>query len=144
MDHSPFVHQGPDPNHDQPFRFALALGNVHRCDPLLTSAPSAHPLPGPALFDHPDRPRASDAGLPLPGWWTWATVFYAFAGAIPLLELLIPADKYNLSKEEGTACRRPFDRLLHAIVPIQWGILILFCSKWIGPVLPLGKWPGGS
>lgn len=72
-------------------------------------------------------PALAIAGLLLPGWWTWATVFYAF-GVIPLLELLIPADKYNLSKEEGTAALEDplFDRLLHAIVPIQWGILILF------------------
>ena len=72
-------------------------------------------------------PAMALGGFLLPGWWTWATVIYAFGG-VPLLELLIPADRYNLSEEEEQAALEDplFDLLLYAVLPVQWGLLVLF------------------
>jgi alkane 1-monooxygenase len=61
------------------------------------------------------------------GWWTWAPVLYAF-GLVPLLELIIPERHQNLSDEEEQAALSDplFDILLYLIVPVQWGLLVLF------------------
>ncbi len=58
---------------------------------------------------------------------TWALPLHAFF-TIPLLELLLPRRPDPLSEaEEQAALEDPvFDRLVYLIVPVQWGMLILF------------------
>ena len=70
------------------------------------------------------------------GWWSFSLPLYAF-GLIPLLELIIKPETYNLSsEEEEKALRSPlFDALVYLIVPLQIGILILFLFKISEPQL---------
>ncbi len=58
---------------------------------------------------------------------TWVLPLHAFA-TIPLLELLLPRRTDPLSEaEEQAALAAPFfDVLVYLIVPVQWGILVLF------------------
>jgi alkane 1-monooxygenase len=50
---------------------------------------------------------------------------------IPVLELLLPADDRNLSEREEELARnnRVYDWLLYAILPLQWGAVILFLTQ---------------
>jgi alkane 1-monooxygenase len=61
------------------------------------------------------------------GLATWALPIHAFV-TIPLLEVLMPRHADALSKaEEQAALEDPlFDALLYLIVPLQWGMLVLF------------------
>jgi len=61
------------------------------------------------------------------GPWTWALPIYAFV-VVPLAELIMPRRPDNLSpEEEAQALRDPlFDILVYLMVPIQWGLLVLF------------------
>ncbi|RYZ20051.1 MAG: alkane 1-monooxygenase [Chitinophagaceae bacterium] len=61
------------------------------------------------------------------GFVVWIPLLYAFA-LIPLLELLLRPDSRNLSEAEAELARRNrlYDALLYAIVPLQWGALLLF------------------
>ena len=61
------------------------------------------------------------------GAWTWALPLHAFV-LVPLLEVLLPHPAYNLSEEEEMAALDDplFDALLYVLVPLQWGILLLF------------------
>ncbi|RYY41099.1 MAG: alkane 1-monooxygenase [Chitinophagaceae bacterium] len=54
-------------------------------------------------------------------------LLYAFV-LIPLLELFLPATDGNLSEAEAELARRNpvYDWMLYAIVPLQWGALVLF------------------
>ncbi|MEZ4739763.1 MAG: alkane 1-monooxygenase [Flavobacteriales bacterium] len=61
------------------------------------------------------------------GWWSWAVPVYAFV-IIPLLELAWKGEHRNLSEEEERAvlADRTYDLLLYLIVPVQWGLLLIF------------------
>lgn len=63
-------------------------------------------------------------GLNFLGIWTYATPIYAFI-FIPLLEIILPLDHINLSKEtsDSKSKQRIFDWLLYLNVPIVFGLL---------------------
>ena len=64
-------------------------------------------------------------GITFQGAWSFATPFYAFV-LIPLLELLLPLDEKNLSREsaESKSKERIFDWLLYLNVPIVFALLL--------------------
>jgi alkane 1-monooxygenase len=70
------------------------------------------------------------------GAWTWALPLHAFA-LVPLLELLIPRRADNLSREEEAVAKDDplFDLLLYVLVPVQWGVLVLFLLQVSEPGL---------
>jgi alkane 1-monooxygenase len=61
------------------------------------------------------------------GWIIASPVLYAF-GFIPLLELLIPLSKENMSEAEEKIAKddRIYDWWLYIIVPLQYAFLLLF------------------
>ncbi len=61
------------------------------------------------------------------GWLTWMLPLHAFAW-VPLLELLLPRAPDNLTAEEEAVAKDDplFDLIIYALVPVQWGLLILF------------------
>ena len=61
------------------------------------------------------------------GWLIASPVIYAF-GFIPLLELLIPLSKANMTEAEEKIAKddRLYDWWLYIIVPLQFGALLLF------------------
>lgn len=63
-------------------------------------------------------------GISLRGLWTYATPVYAFV-LIPFLEVLLPLDHENLSREsaESKSKQRVFDWLLYLNVPIVFALL---------------------
>lgn len=63
-------------------------------------------------------------GISLKGLWTFATPFYAFV-LIPVLEVLLPLDHENLSREsaESKSKQRVFDWLLYLNIPIVFALL---------------------
>lgn len=67
------------------------------------------------------------AGLVGHGIWCWLFPIYGFA-VVPLADALLPAGHGTYTEEEeAAALREPlFDWIVHAIVPIQWGLLVLF------------------
>lgn len=66
-------------------------------------------------------------GLTSTGMACWAFPLVAFV-LIPLVELIRSPDHYSLTAEEEQAALADplFDALLVAIVPVQWGLLLLF------------------
>lgn len=66
-------------------------------------------------------------GLFFNGLFTWALPIYVFF-LLPVLELFIPPSKHNYSESEEQALlnNKIFDWMVYAIVPIQWGLVILF------------------
>lgn len=66
-------------------------------------------------------------GLVFNGIATWFLLVYAFA-IIPLFELFLPASEVNLSEEEEKkqVKSRLFDWMVYLIVPVQWGLVVLF------------------
>jgi alkane 1-monooxygenase len=66
-------------------------------------------------------------GLVFDGWVTWALVAYGF-GLIPLIELFTKGNTLNWTKEqeEDLIKDRFFDVLVYSIVPLQYGLLVLF------------------
>lgn len=64
-------------------------------------------------------------GITFQGTWSFATPSYAFV-LIPLLELLLPLDEKNLSREsaESKSKERIFDWLLYLNVPIVFALLL--------------------
>ncbi len=73
------------------------------------------------------------------GIWCWAFPLYAFV-LVPLLELMNHPDHGSLSEEEEQAALDDplFDRLLYAVVPVQWTVLVLFLFQVGEP--GLGAW----
>lgn len=67
-------------------------------------------------------------GLFFDGPITWALILYAFV-LVPLVELISNGDKTNLSKETEKAYLgdKIFDVLVYLVVPLQYGLLLLFC-----------------
>lgn len=63
------------------------------------------------------------------GWKTFLPILEAFV-AIPLLELLIPADSKNLSEEEeqNIANHPVYDVLVYLLFPIHLGLLVFFLT----------------
>ncbi|MBK9176713.1 MAG: alkane 1-monooxygenase [Flavobacteriales bacterium] len=70
------------------------------------------------------------------GAWTWTLPLHAFV-AVPLLELLLPHRADNLSDEEEAMAKDDplFDALIYALVPVQWGMLVLFLFQVAEPGL---------
>ncbi len=69
-------------------------------------------------------------GLLNTGLATWALPIYGFV-LIPVLELVIPADRRQLSAEEESAALNDplYDLLVLAFVPVQWATLVLFLFR---------------
>jgi alkane 1-monooxygenase len=61
------------------------------------------------------------------GIWTFTSMFVLFA-FFPILELFLKASQKNLSdlEEELALADRRYDWILYALVPMQYGLLILF------------------
>lgn len=61
------------------------------------------------------------------GFLVWLPLMFTWV-VIPLLELFLPPDPSNLSEAEEIMARdsRVYDWLLYAVVPVQYGCLILF------------------
>jgi alkane 1-monooxygenase len=74
-------------------------------------------------------PLAGGLSLLAEGVWTFGALVYAF-GLLPLLELVLPPARANLSDvERSYVARDPwFDRLLVLMVPIQVGLLAYFVT----------------
>ena len=72
------------------------------------------------------------------GGFSYFLLLYAFV-LIPLMELVIPPDPANLSKEEEELRRkdRGYDVLLYLMVPIQYTFLFLFFKGMANPELTL-------
>jgi alkane 1-monooxygenase len=66
-------------------------------------------------------------GLLFDGWVTWALVIYGF-GLIPLIELFVKGSKENRTaeQEEKALNDRVYDFLVYSIVPLQYGLVVLF------------------
>jgi len=62
------------------------------------------------------------------GYWSFFALLYAFA-FLPALELLLPSIKENktLLQEEEIKKDRFYDLILWLMVPIQFGLLFIFC-----------------
>ena len=71
-------------------------------------------------------PIVAFVGLYLKGIYSFLTPVYTF-GMIPILELLLPIETENLSKEEAESKlkRKVFDWLLYLNLPIVFSVLIL-------------------
>ena len=70
------------------------------------------------------------------GWLTFATPLYAFF-LVPLFELFVPVDEKNLSAAEEEMIKNDpiYDFLVYAIVPLQWGMIILYLFTIQDPTL---------
>lgn len=70
-------------------------------------------------------PLAAVISIYFKGYWSFFTPFYAFF-IIPMLELILPQDASNLSKEEHSAKAKNsfFDWMLYLNIPIVFGFLI--------------------
>ena len=68
------------------------------------------------------------AGIIMDGFFTWGLMIYAFV-LVPLLELLIEGSKENVtpSEEKRRLDDSVFDFLVYLVVPLQYGLLVLFC-----------------
>jgi alkane 1-monooxygenase len=66
-------------------------------------------------------------GLLFKGVWTWLLPMYAFI-LVPLVELILPplSTNHNESEEQELLDNKIFDWIAYAIVPIHWGLLVLF------------------
>lgn len=67
------------------------------------------------------------AGLLGHGLWSWAFPLYGFV-LVPMADALLPARHGSYSEEEEAASLREplFDWIVYSIVPIHWGLLVLF------------------
>jgi alkane 1-monooxygenase len=74
------------------------------------------------------------------GAWTWGLPLHGFL-IVPLLEILLPHPPDNLSEEEEAAALDDplFDAVLYLLVPLHWGILILFLFQVNEPGLALSE-----
>jgi alkane 1-monooxygenase len=65
----------------------------------------------------------------LKGWWSYLSLVYTFV-FLPLLELVLPVFNANLRPEEEVLWKsdKYFDGILWLMVPLQYGLLIYFCS----------------
>ena len=72
-------------------------------------------------------PAAVAASLLAEGGWAFGALVYAF-GILPALELVLPPARTNLTElERGFVAEDPrYDRLLWWMVPVQWGLVVLF------------------
>ncbi|MFZ1686941.1 MAG: alkane 1-monooxygenase, partial [Flavobacteriales bacterium] len=70
------------------------------------------------------------------GAWCWLFPIYGFI-VVPLTDLILPTKHGRYSKEEEEAALNEplFDWIVYAIVPMQWGLLILFLFTIGGPGL---------
>ena len=81
-------------------------------------------------------PALAWVGLPHTGLATWALPLYGFV-LLPLLELVIPADRrqLNTAEEEAAHADPVYDLLVLAMVPVQWATLVLFLFSVNAPGL---------
>ena len=68
------------------------------------------------------------------GPWAWSLLVHGFL-LVPLAELVLPHRPDNLSaEEEALALRHPlFDIIVYLMVPLQWGMLVLFLLQVAEP-----------
>jgi alkane 1-monooxygenase len=69
------------------------------------------------------------------GWVVLIPLIYAFV-LIPVLELALPSNDQNMSEAEEELARsnKVYDWLLYAIVPLQWGALVVFLFQMQHPM----------
>lgn len=81
-------------------------------------------------------PALGFAGLIGHGLWCWSFPVYGFV-LVPLADALLPQRHGGYTdEEEAAALREPlFDWIVYSIVPIHWGLLILFFFTVDGPAL---------
>jgi alkane 1-monooxygenase len=75
----------------------------------------------------------------------WSFALYGFF-VIPLIELMLrPGHSVLSEEEEHAALADPiFDLLLYAVVPVQWGLMVLFLFRVNDPgTSPAGSLPWG-
>ncbi len=72
-------------------------------------------------------PLLAATGLLLQGLWAWALPLFAYL-VVPLLECALKPDPANLAPADAQAASRApiYDWMLYAVVPVQWGLLVLF------------------
>lgn len=70
------------------------------------------------------------------GWWTYTALIYTF-GAIPILDMLMPAPEKNMTAmEEELALKDPlYDWLVYSMLPIQLFFLWMFLNLIGNPTL---------
>lgn len=75
-------------------------------------------------------PALAASGLVSSGILCWALPIHAFV-IIPIIELLVPPshDVLGPAEEQAAAKDRFYDALLIALVPVQWGMLVLFLFR---------------
>lgn len=63
------------------------------------------------------------------GWISWLTVIYLFV-LIPLLEFVLPAPEGNMDKVEEQLAKKDrfYDFFVYAMLPVQYALLLYFCS----------------
>ena len=78
-------------------------------------------------------PLVAIVGISLRGYWSFLTPVYAFV-LIPLLEISLPVDHHNLTREEAQkkSSRVFFDILLYLNVPMVYGILFYYLYSLAG------------
>jgi alkane 1-monooxygenase len=81
-------------------------------------------------------PIVGIVSLTMGGAFSYFLLIYAFV-LIPLIELVVPPDPANLSKEEEEIRRkdRSYDILLYLMVPVQYVFLFLFLKGMADPDL---------
>lgn len=64
------------------------------------------------------------------GWWTLLAPLFIF-GAVPLMELFLPASRANLDEEleKNARSQRVFDFVVYATVPVQFALLGFFLYR---------------
>ena len=74
-------------------------------------------------------PLSAFAAIYLQGYWSFVTVFLAFA-IIPTLDFLVPSSEQNLTENEEVSKLSTiiFDWLLYLNVPMHWILLWYFFS----------------
>jgi len=82
-------------------------------------------------------PLVAAASITAKSVWSFAGLAFAF-GVLPALEMLLRPDPHNLDAMEEAFARddRLYDVILYTLVPIQWGLLLLFLCHVSEPGLP--------
>jgi alkane 1-monooxygenase len=75
-------------------------------------------------------PAVVAASLTAQNSWSFAAVAFVF-GLLPAIELFLKPDPRNLEAAQEAVAKqdRTYDLILYSLVPIQWGLLLLFLMQ---------------